>query len=252
MYSNSAIGNRLGARAAAARPPQAGPRGGAQLLRSATRLLRAMLQCVAADGYAATTVPRWRPRRGSRRTPSTRSSTTRPTASWSCATRESRELLARSWRPASIGWREAVRAGVRIYLAWWRDRPESSRAYLLELPSAGEDAQRQRREAHERFVAMFLALAARAREEEPGLPPVSEVAVRVMTGGQTELVAAEVAAGRLDRAGLARGRAGRRDRADAGRLTAYGGGRARGDHGFRGARPPVHGAVAARLDRRRG
>jgi AcrR family transcriptional regulator len=85
-----------------------------------------------------------------------------------------------------------VRAGMRTYLSWWRDRPESSRAYLLELPSAGERAQQQRRETHDRFADMFAALAG---------PDVSRVALRVMVAGITDLVAAEVAAGRLDSLG---------------------------------------------------
>lgn len=166
------------------------------------RLLRAMLQCVAADGYGATTVPRVAA--AARVSPNTfyAQFTDKADCFLALCDQESRELLAKLVTAGGeLEWRDAVRAGVRIYLDWWRERPESSRAYLLELPAAGADAGQQRREAHERFVRMFLALAARAREEQSGLPPVSEVAIRVMTGGQTELVAAEVAAGRLDSLG---------------------------------------------------
>jgi AcrR family transcriptional regulator len=166
------------------------------------RLLRAMLQCVAADGYAATTVPRVAA--AARVSPNTfyAQFTDKADCFLELCDQESRELLAKIVTAGSaLDWREAVRAGVRIYLSWWRERPQSSRAYLLELPSAGANAQQQRREAHERFVRMFLALAARARHEQPALPEVSEVAVRVMTAGQTELVAAEVAEGRLDSLG---------------------------------------------------
>jgi AcrR family transcriptional regulator len=162
------------------------------------RIMRAMLRCVAADGYAATTVPRVAAI--ARVSPNTFYAQFSDKADCFLALcdEESEELLAKLVAAGGdLAWRDAVRAGVRIYLAWWRDRPESSRAYLLELASAGARAQQQRREAHERFVRMFLVLAARARSEQPGLPPVSEVAVRVMTAGQTELVAAEVAAGRL-------------------------------------------------------
>jgi AcrR family transcriptional regulator len=184
------------------------PRGRHKLARDAVRasqrerLLRAMLQCVAADGYAATTVPRVAA--AARVSPNTfyAQFSDKAECFLELCDVESRELLAKIVSAGSgLEWRDAVRTGVRIYLEWWRDRPESSRAYLLELPAAGADAAQQRRAAHDRFVRMFLALAARARAEQPGLPPVSEVAVRVMTAGQTELVAAEVAAGRLDSLG---------------------------------------------------
>jgi hypothetical protein len=66
---------------------------------------------------------------------------------------------------------------------------------LLELPAAGERAQQQRRELHEQFVAVFAALAAQSGS------PVTEVALRVMVSGITELIAAEVAAGRLEQLG---------------------------------------------------
>jgi hypothetical protein len=82
---------------------------------------------------------------------------------------------------------------MRIYLAWWRDRPAFSRAYFLELPSAGPRAIEQRANAQARFVALFVALAQRARPDDPA----SEVTLRVFVGGMTDLVAEEVRAGRL-------------------------------------------------------
>jgi AcrR family transcriptional regulator len=187
MYSNPQPGT--------AWEPEPLPRGRHKLDRDAVRasqrerLLRAMLQCVAAEGYAATTVPRVAA--AARVSPNAFYAQFEDKADCFLALcdEESRELLER----LVIAGLDA-RAGVRIYLQWWRDRPESSRAYLLELPAVGERAWTQRRAVHNRFVAMFTSLA-------PIDSDVSEVALRVMVGGITELVAAEVAAGRIDRLG---------------------------------------------------
>ena len=158
--------------------PQPGPvplpRGRHKLGREAVRasqrerLLRAMLRCVAADGYAATTV-----------TKVAATARVSPNAFYAqfadkadcflaLCDEESAELLAKLVQAGGD-----VRAAMRIYLSWWRERPESSRAYLLELPSAGERAQQQRRATHERFADMFSALAGAG---------VSRTAVRVMVG----------------------------------------------------------------------
>ena len=115
---------------------------------------------------------------------------------------EAEELLGRLFALRDEGdWIESVRAGMRVYLRWWRDRPESSWAYLVEMPKVGDRAASQRAETHERFVQMFTALAARARREQPGLSPVSPAALRVVIAGITDLVAEEVRAGRLERLG---------------------------------------------------
>ena len=44
---------------------------------------------------------------------------------------------------------------------------------------------------------MFAALGARAREEQPELPPLSPLATRMIVAGVTEIVADEVRGGRL-------------------------------------------------------
>ena len=46
-----------------------------------------------------------------------------------------------------------------VYLEHFRERPAFSRAYFLELPSAGERSIAQRERAYEQFRAMFEALA---------------------------------------------------------------------------------------------
>lgn len=95
-------------------------------------------------------------------------------------------------------WTEALRVGLRIYLRSWRDQPRFARAYLIELPAAGRRAQEQRDEAYGRFAEMFAALGARARAEQPELPPLGNLTPRLLVTAITELVAEEIRAGRGD------------------------------------------------------
>lgn len=95
------------------------------------------------------------------------------------------------------GWRAALERGMEIYLRFWQDRPLFARAYLVELPSAGERAVAQRDRQSERFRALFGAMAAWARHEDPALEPLNPLATRLLVGGITELIAEEVRAGRV-------------------------------------------------------
>jgi len=56
---------------------------------------------------------------------------------------------------------------------------------------------RQRDRQYARYRDMFAALGARAREEQPELPPLSPLATRMIVAGVTEIVADEVRGGRL-------------------------------------------------------
>jgi AcrR family transcriptional regulator len=94
-------------------------------------------------------------------------------------------------------WRGALERGMDVYLRSWQDRPLFARAYLVELPSAGERAIAQRDRQFERFRRLFDGMAAWAREDDPSLPPVNPLATRLLVGGITELVAEEVRAGRV-------------------------------------------------------
>jgi AcrR family transcriptional regulator len=93
-------------------------------------------------------------------------------------------------------WDAAVERGVDIYLSFWREQPLFARAYLVELPAAGEDAVAHRERQLMRFEVLFDALAAWARERDPSLPQVNRLASRLLVGGITEIVAREVRAGR--------------------------------------------------------
>ena len=64
---------------------------------------------------------------------------------------------------------------------------------------AGEPAVAQRQRGYERFRTVFVELGNRAREEQPGLPPMPEIVPRFLTLAITELVADEVRADRTER-----------------------------------------------------
>jgi AcrR family transcriptional regulator len=96
-------------------------------------------------------------------------------------------------------WLDALRSGTRTYLRWWIDHPAYASAYLLDLPTAGRRALDQRDRVYGSFVAMFEGLAARARAEQPELPPLSPLVPRLLVMSATELIAQEVRHGRLGR-----------------------------------------------------
>jgi AcrR family transcriptional regulator len=96
-------------------------------------------------------------------------------------------------------WLDALRSGTRSYLRWWVDNPNYAVAYLVHLPAAGERALEQRDRVYADFAVMFEGLAARARTEQPLLPPLPPLAPRMLVMAITELIAQEVRNGRLDK-----------------------------------------------------
>ena len=164
------------------------------------RLLMAMLQCVGHRGYAETTVPEV-------------ISTARVSRNGFYALFDDKldcflalcDELAGAFIDELYGfasepdWKTALDKGMWSYLGFWEDRPEYSRAWLVELPAAGPRAFAQRDRQFKRFELMFDALAARARAADPSLPPLHPLASRFLVLGITELVALEVREGRVHR-----------------------------------------------------
>lgn len=108
------------------------------------------------------------------------------------------ELLALLYAEAAAPtWTDALRAGLRVYLHWWRDSPRIAMAYLTDLPTAGRRAMEQRDRTYRQFGALFEALAARARHEQPDLPELRALAIPLLVAGMTELIGREVRAGRV-------------------------------------------------------
>lgn len=96
-------------------------------------------------------------------------------------------------------WLEALERGLDIYLEFWTARPGFAIVYVVEFPIAGKRALEQRDRAYERFARMFQALGARARVEQPDLPPLPKLNTRILVTAITELLAQEVRSGRGDK-----------------------------------------------------
>jgi AcrR family transcriptional regulator len=94
-------------------------------------------------------------------------------------------------------WITALDRGLDFFLEWWVERAALTRAYLIELPAVGRRAVDERERQHRRFTMVVRALAARARTEQPELPPIGELTLQVATFVPTEIVTREVRAGRL-------------------------------------------------------
>ncbi len=181
------------------------PRGrhklGREVVRSSQhqRLLRAVVECVAENGFEATTVPLIV---GTARV-SGNTFYKFFTDKTDCFLAACDEIAGELFTElASVidepDWSAAVRRGTGMYLRWWQERPAFARAYLLAIPAAGERAYEQREGVYSMFRAMFQALAERARAAQPELPPLSPIATRVLVLALTELVTEEVRAGRIE------------------------------------------------------
>lgn len=93
-------------------------------------------------------------------------------------------------------WIAAVEAGLDAYLEAWASIPGVAFSYFVEFPTAGRRALDQRDRAYADFAAMFEALAARARTEQPELAPLRPFVPRILVTAITELIAQEARAGR--------------------------------------------------------
>ena len=162
------------------------------------RLLRAMLEEVGARGYAATTVPRVVAAARVSRNSFYAMFEDKLDCFLALCDEEAVGLFdAVSAAAPEPDWRSAVRRGMAAYLRWWEDRPAFSRAYFTEMPAAGPAAVEQRERQSDPYRQMFAALGARARAEEPDLPPMLALTPRLAVVGVTELVAEEVRGGRI-------------------------------------------------------
>jgi AcrR family transcriptional regulator len=164
------------------------------------RIVRAMLELVARDGYEATTVPQVVATARVSRNAFYELFKDKTDCFIAVCDQGAEELLAELVEQGvEPDWIQALLEGTGHYLRWWQERPAFSRAYFLSLPGAGERAIRQRERQYAGFRAMFEDLGRRARAEQPGLAPLAGIVPRVLVSAITELVAEEVRAGATDR-----------------------------------------------------
>ena len=165
-----------------------------------TRLLAAMLECVAERGYTATTVADVVSAARVSRNAFYELFADKQACFVAAADDAGRRFLADLYALGGApDWTDALRRGLRSYLEWWQESPAFAIAYLVELPTAGRRALEQRDAAYARYARLFEALAALAREQDPGLRPLPDLTPRIIVTAITELLAQEVRAGRGDR-----------------------------------------------------
>jgi AcrR family transcriptional regulator len=165
-----------------------------------SRISRAMLEVVAEHGYEATTVSQVVAAARVSRNSFYEFFTDKTDCFLTLTDELGAELLdaivAMGLEPT---WTEALRRGTEVYLAWWEEHEVWARAYFSGLAVQSPRALAQRQATYERFGAIFVELARRAREEQPGLPPLPAIVPRVLVFSITELVADEIRAGRAGR-----------------------------------------------------
>jgi AcrR family transcriptional regulator len=163
------------------------------------RLIRAMLDVVADQGYPATTVGDVVSAARCSRNAFYELFEDKEACYIAAADEAGAEMLNAlvSAAQQEESWLDALRSGMRSYLRSWADDPNYAAAYLIHLPAAGERALEQRDRIYADFAAMFEGLAARARAEQPLIPPLPPLAPRLLVMSITELIAQEVRNGRV-------------------------------------------------------
>jgi AcrR family transcriptional regulator len=163
------------------------------------RLIRAMLDCVAQQGYPATTVADVVAAARCSRNAFYELFEDKEACYIAASDETGAEMLEAlvSAAEREESWLDALRSGTRSYLQWWVDNPNYAAAYLVDLPAAGRRALEQRDRVYADFAAMFAGLGTRARAEQPLLPPLPALAPRMLVMAITELIAQEVRNGRV-------------------------------------------------------
>jgi AcrR family transcriptional regulator len=161
------------------------------------RLLRAMLDSVAKQGFEATTVPSVVADARVSRNAFYELFSDKTDCFLALCDQLAVEILDQVSATTETEWVAALRAGMARYLGWWAQRPAFSRTYFVELPSAGPRAVAQRETQYERFRSLFEQIAAWARRQQPELPKLRPLAIRTVVVAVTELIAEEVRAGRV-------------------------------------------------------
>lgn len=153
------------------------------------RLLEALADCVAEQGYAATTVAHVIARAGvSRKTFYEHFADKRACflAAWEVGTEILLDQVLAAGAEAH-GWRARLRAGVDAFLEVLAAEPAFARSFMIEVLSVGDEALARRAEINERFAAVLGEIRAQALAEGAELGPVPPWALRASAGAAWEL-----------------------------------------------------------------
>lgn len=181
------------------------PRGRHELPRAVVRasqrerLLRAFAEVVGEEGYGATTVPKVVAAAHVSTNTFYEFFADKTDCFIAVCDQGGNELFAELARFRNEpDWLTTLERGLDRYLHWWQERSALTRAYLVELPAAGQRAIEEKERQNERFSVILRFLADRAREEQPDLPPLREIALATAVAAPAEIIGREVRAGRLE------------------------------------------------------
>jgi AcrR family transcriptional regulator len=153
------------------------------------RLLEAIAELVAEQGYAATTVAQVIARAGvSRKTFYEQFSDKH--ACFLAAWEVGFELVLSQVVEAVAAeptWRGQLREGARAFLEVLAAEPAFARSFLIEVLSAGDDALARRAETHRRFAEVIGAGYRAARADRPELGPLPDFVPQAAAGAVWEL-----------------------------------------------------------------
>lgn len=96
-------------------------------------------------------------------------------------------------------WEHALDLGMRTYFEWFRERHDQAAAFLVEIRTVGPEALKARAEVLERMSGRLKLLGLRAREEDPSLPELDDVAYASLIVTADELAHDYVRQGKADR-----------------------------------------------------
>jgi AcrR family transcriptional regulator len=162
------------------------------------RMLKAMADLVAEQGYASTTVADVIARAGvSRRTFYEHFADKRDCffCAWDTSVRVLVDDIVQAAGSAR-DWRERLEAGLDVYLHSLVREPGIARSLTVDALAAGPGAVERRREVHDRFVGLLRVLLAEAHGVSPVTLGAAEPLLVAVVGGLNELAAREVEQGR--------------------------------------------------------
>ncbi len=160
-------------------------------------MLDAIVELIAEQGYARTTVGGIAAKAGVSRTTFYEQFASKE-ACFLEAYRHAVDALLERVRTAvhavgtSAGWRVHLRAGIRAYLHALSERPHVARTYLLEIHAAGPEALAARDEARRLFADRYAASYEQARREDPEAKRPHPDMLFVLSAGTEELCAERV------------------------------------------------------------
>lgn len=85
-------------------------------------------------------------------------------------------------------WRDVAREALAVYTRALASQPEFARVFLVDVLGAGPHALARRLHVHELFVEQWRALAMLASYQDESIGVVPDIALRALVGGTGELV----------------------------------------------------------------